>query len=361
MAQFEYTLQTVNGDPFVSGGNINITTQIVTGAIFNETSSLISLSTVSATDTLTINGISYTYQYLGSGYVRGDVDQFAAFIRITGPSGAPLSPGTTFAIDLTGQPGDVDYPNLQNGNTQLKVADLSTTTPIFFGVPCFVAGTLIRTARGEVRIEELVAGDHVLTMDDGCQPIRWIGRRRVSRAELAANPKLVPIRIRAGALGDAKPEVDLLVSPQHRMFVRSKIARRLFDTMEVLIPARILTAIDGIDVESEAQGVEYFHILFDSHQIVFANGAPTESLFTGPEALIAMSPEARLEIETLFPEITSPDFLPVAARHIPAKGAQMKTLAQRHMKNNQPLLMDIVGPALAQQPIAPAASFSGGV
>lgn len=200
---------------------------------------------------------------------------------------------------------------------------------------CFARGTLIQTQLGEVPIEQLEMGHRVLTMDDGYQPIRWIGRTALSRADLEANPKLKPIRIRADALGPGLPKQDLLVSPQHRVLVRSAIAHRMFDAHEVLIPANKLLTLPGIDIEWEADGVDYFHILFDAHQLVWSNGAVTESLFTGPEALKAVSPEAREEIETLFPEIARPDFVPTAVRFIPEKGKHMKTLTQRLVKNNK--------------------------
>ena len=202
-------------------------------------------------------------------------------------------------------------------------------------VLCFARGTLIQTQLGEVPIEQLEMGHRVLTMDDGYQPIRWIGRTALSRADLEANPKLKPIRIRADALGPGLPKQDLLVSPQHRVLVRSAIAHRMFDAHEVLIPANKLLTLPGIDIEWEADGVDYFHILFDAHQLVWSNGAVTESLFTGPEALKAVSPEAREEIETLFPEIARPDFVPTAVRFIPEKGKHMKTLTQRLVKNNK--------------------------
>lgn len=342
MPTISLTLQNVNGDPLASGGSINITTGTTIDAVFNEPSGSVSLNTVLANDSVTIAGFTYSYDYLGSGNVRGDENQGAAFIRITSSQpGAPIPVGGTFAIDLTGEPSDATYPNLQNGNTQLTVAGLNTSSPTPFpGVPCFVAGTLIETLRGEVLVEELKVGDPVRTMDCGYQAICWIGRRRLSRAELEANPQLFPIRIRAGALGAGKPYADLLVSPQHRVLVRSKIAERIFSKVEVLVPANKLVAIDGIDVEWEAQGVEYFHILFRTHQIVFSNRTPTESMLTGPEALKAVSLDARREIETLFPEITAPDFVPVSARLIPDNGKRMKELAQRHQKNKKPLVGD---------------------
>ena len=81
-------------------------------------------------------------------------------------------------------------------------------------------------------------------------------------------------------------------------------------------------------------------MLFDSHQVVYANGTPSESLFTGPEALRSLSPEAREEITTLFPEICAPDFAPSAAREIPC-GKRQKKLLERHFKSDKQLLSDV--------------------
>lgn len=200
---------------------------------------------------------------------------------------------------------------------------------------CFVAGTLIATIDGLRPVETLDIGDRILTMDQGFQPIRWIGSSQVSQTALQANPKLLPIRIRKAALGQNMPEQDLLVSQQHRILVRSKIARRMFDTAEVLIPANKLVVLDGIEVEQRTGPVEYWHFLFDRHQIVWSNGAATESLFTGPEALKSISPEALEEITTLFPQITSPGYIARPARPIPQKGKVMKHLVWRHDRNQK--------------------------
>jgi len=206
---------------------------------------------------------------------------------------------------------------------------------------CFTRGTLIKTADGEVPVEELQVGDRVLTLDSNYQEIRWIGSNKLDAIDLEVNPRLKPIRIKAHALGPGYPEKDLLVSPQHRMLVRSTIAERMFNAVEVLIPANKLLVIDGIDVEQKPKEVEYFHILFDAHQIVWANGALSESLYTGPEALKAVSLAARKEIETLFPEICDPDFEPLLARDVPEKGKLMKKLAQRHKANGKPLYSEL--------------------
>ncbi|WP_225612229.1 Hint domain-containing protein [Paracoccus sp. PAR01] len=204
-------------------------------------------------------------------------------------------------------------------------------------VVCFVAGTLIETDRGPVPVEELVAGDTVWTKDDGFQPIRWIGSVKLSGAMLANKPNLRPIRIRAGALGANTPSSDLLVSPQHRVLVRSRIAVKMFDTMEVLIPAKQLLQIDGIDYDHATTEVEYFHFLFDRHQIVVSNGAETESLFTGPQALRALTAEARDEVLSLFPELAERDYQPEAIRPLPS-GRKSRKLVQRHASKHRDLV-----------------------
>ncbi|WP_341366254.1 Hint domain-containing protein [Yoonia sp. BS5-3] len=205
-------------------------------------------------------------------------------------------------------------------------------------VPCFASGTLIETAQGHVRVENLSTGDKVLTHDQGYHPIRWIGSCYVSGVQLADQPRLRPILIRADALGAGYPKHDLIVSPQHRVLVSSAIAMRMFGRKEVLVPAKKLLPLDGITaLDDMPNGVTYWHVLFDDHQVIWSNGAPTESLFTGPEALKALSHHARQEIETLFPEICKPDFEPVSAHYIPLTGKRVKKLVTRHQMNNKPL------------------------
>lgn len=204
---------------------------------------------------------------------------------------------------------------------------------------CFTAGTLIATDRGEVPVEMLVPGDLVRTRDAGLQPVRWIGRRELSAGELERAPSLRPIRIRAGALGAGTPSADLVVSPQHRVLVRSKIAVRMFGAEEVLVAAKQLLQLDGIDIAEDMADVTYVHFLCDDHQVVFSNGAETESLYTGPEALKAVGPAALAEIFVLFPELRDrdPAALPQPAR-ILASGRMGRRLAVRHADKGRPLV-----------------------
>lgn len=216
-------------------------------------------------------------------------------------------------------------------------------------MPCFARGTTILTAKGLRPIEELSKGDLVLTRDNGFQPIRWIGSNPLAPAELAACPRLRPIRIHAGALGKALPSRELLVSPQHRILVRSKIAQRMFGTEEVLVAAKQLLEIDGIEIAEDVAEVEYFHLLFDRHEIILSNGAETESLYTGEQALKAIGVAAREEIFALFPELR--DGTSTVTR-TPARlllqGRPGRKLALRHIKNSCDLVAQAVGP-LSQQ------------
>jgi ABC-type branched-subunit amino acid transport system ATPase component len=81
--------------------------------------------------------------------------------------------------------------------------------------------------------------------------------------------------------------------------------------------------------------VEYWHLLFDRHEVVFSEGARTESLFTGPEALRAVTPAARAEILAIFPDLDRR--LPDPARPL-IGGRQGRSLTRRHLKNDLPLV-----------------------
>lgn len=202
-------------------------------------------------------------------------------------------------------------------------------------IVCFARGTMIATASGERPIESLAIGDLVMTKDNGLQAIRWIGATPVTARELDLMPNLRPIRIAAGALGEGLPSADLTVSPQHRILVSSKIAQRMFGADEVLVAAKQLIAIDGIDVVRAEEGVEYFHMLFDRHEIVLSNGAETESLLAGALALDHVGAAARDEILSLFPELANENAAP--ARLLPL-GREGRRLAQRQQANEQALV-----------------------
>lgn len=220
--------------------------------------------------------------------------------------------------------------NKDQGATGLDPADIPDT-------PCLTRGVLIATPKGPRAIETLSAGDTVTLEDGGTATLRWVGSRRYVAEELRSKPKVRPIRITQGALGGGLPLRDLLVSRQHRMIVRSQITQRMFGAPEVLVAAIKLTSLPGIFVDESTQTVEYFHLLFDRHEIILAEGAPTESLFIGPESMASLPDEARDEICEIFPELKRAQYIAKAARPIPPIKKQ-KQLVWRHQKNAKQLL-----------------------
>lgn len=204
----------------------------------------------------------------------------------------------------------------------------------FFPI-CFAAGTLIETATGLRPVETLVAGDLVRTSDEGLQPLIWVGRRKLNLADLERRPKWRPVRIRAGALGDGFPRRDMMVSPQHRILVRSRIARRMFDSAEVLVAAKDLVGMPGIAPADDLTKVVYVHLLFEKHQIIFADGTPTESFYIGPMALGALDSAARRELLELMPDLARN---PSVFARVVVRGKMAQKLAERHQKNSRHLI-----------------------
>lgn len=135
--------------------------------------------------------------------------------------------------------------------------------------PCFLAGTRIMTSRGEVPVEALRAGDLVVTLGlqgQWLRPVRWIGRRSVDCRRHPRPAAVLPVRILAGALGPGEPHRDLLVSPDHALYLGG-----------ALVPAEAL--VDGVHIlrERAARRVQYFHVELDAHDVILAEGAAAES------------------------------------------------------------------------------------
>ena len=204
---------------------------------------------------------------------------------------------------------DYDPMNGENGTVYLLNAEGGRTgetlsfTNVENIVACFTPGTLIATPQGARAIETLKPGDLVLTLDHGFRPIVWVGIKRLSSALLAADAALQPISIQRGAFGNDTPNRDMLVSRQHRMMVSSPRAELLFDTHEVLVRAKHLVSLPGIE-EVYLDSVTYIHIMFDEHEIVLADGAWSESFQPGDRTLAGIDADQRQELAAIFPELS---------------------------------------------------------
>ena len=216
---------------------------------------------------------------------------------------------------------------IENGGAAVDGDALTTENT---AVVCFARDTGILTRRGRVAVQDLRLGDLVQTVDNGVKPILWMASTRV-----AADGRHAPIRFEEGVLENDRP---LIVSPQHRVWLRSRIAERVFGTREVLVAAKDLVTLPGV-TRMVGGHVEYFHFLLDRHELVVSDGAITESLFTGPEALKAVHPEGRAEILRLFPELVPGGHaLPEPARLF-ARGPRLRTLIARHVRHGRALFV----------------------
>jgi len=213
------------------------------------------------------------------------------------------NPTKTFANALAWMKADFADDGILQGANNLEIQGAGLTAQMFTaentGIVCFARGTRILTANGERPIEELAVDDLVITLDHGAQPIRWIGSARVP-----AVGAMAPIVIEAGVLGNHS---RLKVSPQHRMLLSGWQAELLTGEEEVLVAAKMLVNDQTIRRE-EGGMVEYFHMLFDSHEIVIAEGAPSESFHPGKQGWGTLAEEARAEILTLFPMLEGENF-----------------------------------------------------
>ena len=134
------------------------------------------------------------------------------------------------------------------------------------GVACYCTGTAILTPAGDVPVETIAPGDLVLTADGRAELVVWVGRRSYAGRFLAGQPHLLPVRFKAGSLGDGLPRRDLLVSPCHAMLLDG-----------VLVQAGALTNGSSIVQERTAERVDYVHIELARHDVILAEGAPSET------------------------------------------------------------------------------------
>ena len=217
--------------------------------------------------------------------------------------------GDTLALNGQAALSDVVY---DVGNPENGTITLTDGTTVTFSnienIICFTPGTLIATPFGPRAIEALQPGDLVLTRDRGPQPLRWIGKRTVP-----AQGNFAPIEVSPGVLGEG----SLLVSPQHRMLFTGYRAELLFGESEVLVAAKHL--VDGHSVRiSPRKHVTYIHLMFDCHEIISANGLPTESFLAADQGLSALDDGSRSELFELFPELRSTSVGPSARRSLKA-------------------------------------------
>lgn len=255
-------------------------------------------------ETITIDGTLYNVS--GSGTILVDyTDNDNGGVLVTGEE--------MLFMQVPGSPGSGGWMMVPMNGSSFTPGDtlLAFTTNLWLdtnGVPysdfvCFTPGCMIDTPSGPRLVESLQVGDNVNTADNGVQAIRWVGCSNVPTPQMQLQPELKPVRIRKDAFGEGLPTQDMWVSPQHRILVSGYWANLGFGEAEVFAPAKGLITDQSVLVDTSVMNVDYIHILFDQHQVIFANGIRTESFHPGPTALSTVSAASRHELFTLFPEM----------------------------------------------------------
>ena len=144
----------------------------------------------------------------------------------------------------------------------IQVTDTSGNTYI---TACFASGTRIATARGPVAVEALRVGDPVLTAAGRLAAIRWLGHRRTNLRQHPRPHDVMPVRVRAGAFGNGVPCRDLLLSPDHAVFVDG-----------YLVPVRYLVNGQSI-VQETRETITYWHVELDHHDVILAENLSCET------------------------------------------------------------------------------------
>lgn len=167
------------------------------------------------------------------------------------------------------------------------------------GIPCIVAGAQVATPRGPVAVERLVRGDLVLTRDGPPMPVLWAGAQYVSGAEMRADPRLVPVEIKAGCLGNNAP---VRLSALHALYVPEGAQGALARAGQMADTgwggARRLRGIARRD-----EGVSYHHLLLPRHALISVGGLWVESFWPGRQGLAMLEMTQRQGVIRALPRL----------------------------------------------------------
>ncbi|WP_428515551.1 Hint domain-containing protein [Roseovarius sp.] len=300
----------VIGPPVASGGDDSLSGGAGNDAIFGGAGNDTLVGGTGA-DTLH-GGLGDDEMYLAEGdrafggdgddlFVLGDLGEAgSSTITIVGGEGGETN-GDTLRLTPDVSRNDITFTNTDDdagglsGNFTLPDGTTVSFSEIE-NIICFTPGTRILTPQGERAIETLRPGDLVITRDSGSQPIRWMGHRTVE-----GRGKFAPIAVNSTVMDGARR--PLLVSPQHRLMFSGYRAQLLFGESEVLVAAKHLVGLEHDVRIAERRLVTYFHMMLDRHEIVYAEGAATESFHAADVGVGALSDASREDMFRVFPHL----------------------------------------------------------
>ncbi|EBA02038.1 hypothetical protein RB2150_10609 [Rhodobacterales bacterium HTCC2150] len=244
----------------------------------------------------------------------GSLSDSGTFSEHTAPAAGNLviddaSAGTaTFTITYAqwtaaGSPASVYF-------TVKSTGGIASGAGYTLNITCFAAGTAIGTPTGETLVEGLQIGDLITTMDGRDVPVKWVGRQTVNTAMAEVPQNMELVRIASGALDENLPVRDLIVTGDHAMYMDG-----------VMINASALVGLPGIDyVPLSETGASYtvYHIELDAHEVILAEGSPTESFvdfvtragFDNYDEYLGLYGADRIITEMPYPRVASNRLLP---------------------------------------------------
>lgn len=252
-----------------------------------------------------------TFSFAGESAVSDYTVQYLDFAQVNGTGQA----FELYAMEVSFADGSTKYYVMskdENFNPDIG-DDLAVTTFSNFvstdygtigSAVCFAKGTSIQTSSGLTPIQNIRNGDFVQTKDNGLKEVLWVGKRNVHPKELLHFRQLRPVLIRPGYFGNHGP---LLLSQQHRVLVTGEQLGLPLDRGEVFIKAKHLAEYvpAAARVANGKIKVSYYHLLLESHEVLFSGGIETESMLPGAMALKGISRSDRQKIKCLFPNLSS--------------------------------------------------------
>ncbi|MGB7240634.1 MAG: Hint domain-containing protein [Sulfitobacter sp.] len=226
-------------------------------------------------------------------------------LDVSGLTDAGSDPVTVWDVVVTDTNGDgtgdaiLTFPNGESITLEGVLPSQVDSGPELnaIGIPCFTSGTQIATSHGETSVEELCVGDLVTTVEYGPRPVGWIASSDLGDGISPLPEKVMPVRIKPGAMGNRLP---LVVSPQHCILMEGEQYGEKF-----YVRAKHLA--EETRLASFARGrkrATYVHVLLDQHATLISNDVPSESFYPGPMALEMLSVFNRVKLHSLIPGLT---------------------------------------------------------
>lgn len=226
------------------------------------------------------------------------VDGSGTVLQFVSWTGNTVSATNGDASGLTST--NIGTPNSMNDSMQSDdggATYYSQATPNAGTIPaCYARGTLIRTLRGDVRIENLDLTDRAVTADGKMVPIRWIWS---GTQPLGPDSSAAPVRFRAGCFAPNVPTRNLVVSAQHRIAVGQH--QQVPALAPALVPAKAMTQLPGTHVMSRQGQIQWWHIICDRHCLIVANGVVSETMLLGPQTYRSFSHSERRALRAALP------------------------------------------------------------